>query len=200
MAGAGEGGEIRNNPFTPKKVGAIKDLILDLVSYIFTQKVVVIRLHNKDRCYIAPFDQKNDTQRKLELINEELSEALIEQLAGVDALRFCRNQQTFLLKEPENTNAPINRRRRRQALTNPLDLPIEQRTPNCMDLLLDCGRQIGEVNDCYTWINGAMAMHRQCLSDSEFKVTIAKPKGRIAKIQEQQWKICEERRREGLRC
>uniref|UniRef100_A0A9J2PBB0 Uncharacterized protein n=1 Tax=Ascaris lumbricoides TaxID=6252 RepID=A0A9J2PBB0_ASCLU len=137
--------------------------------------------------------------RTFELVNEELSDALIEQFAGIDAVKFCQHQHTFLVKEPNDVNEILNRRRR-QAATDPLDIPIDSRSPNCMDLLLDCGRRVVEVNNCYTWINGAMLMHRECLADNEFRVTLTKPKGRISQIQEEQWEICKERRKQGLRC
>uniref|UniRef100_A0A915C053 Uncharacterized protein n=1 Tax=Parascaris univalens TaxID=6257 RepID=A0A915C053_PARUN len=163
------------------------------------KKVVVIRLHSNDRCYIAPLHQNFSAPRTFELVNEELSDALIEQFAGIDAVKFCQHQHTFLVKEPNDVNK-IQNRRRRQAATDPLETPIDSRSPNCMDILLDCGRRVVEVNNCYTWINGAMQMHRECLADNEFRVTLTKPKGRIDQIQEEQWEICKERRKQGLRC
>lgn len=45
-------------------------------------------------------------------------------------------------KESTSSVNEIHNRRRRQAATDPLDIPIDSRSPNCMDLLLDCGRRV----------------------------------------------------------
>jgi hypothetical protein len=83
-----------------------------------------------------------------------------------------------------------------------LDLPLEQREPRCVDLILDCGKGtgIGEVQTCYTWMNGVIKMAQECVSPTQFKIYMTKPPGRMLKIAQQQWKICLQRRKEGLRC
>lgn len=38
--------------------------------------------------------------RPLELVNEPLSEEVVEGMAGPDAVEFCRHQKTYLLRDP----------------------------------------------------------------------------------------------------
>jgi len=83
-----------------------------------------------------------------------------------------------------------------------LDMTYEERTPNCMDILLLCSESgaIGKVQSCYTWINGVMYMEQTCIAENKFKITMTKPPGRMLKIAQQQWRICLFRRKEGKRC
>jgi hypothetical protein len=99
----------------------------------------------------------------------------------------------------------MHSRRKRNSLTeyrpSGLDIPLEQREPRCVDLILDCAfGQIGQVQTCYTWLNGVIKMNQECVSTTQFKINMTKPPGRMLKIQQQQWLICLQRRKEGLRC
>uniref|UniRef100_A0A914VJ98 Uncharacterized protein n=1 Tax=Plectus sambesii TaxID=2011161 RepID=A0A914VJ98_9BILA len=219
--------------------------------------MTVVRLHSKNRCYLMPIASEETTAagRPLELVNEPLSENVIEGMAGPDAVEFCRHQSTFLLRDPMQVEKA---RRKREAdgaeaghadaaaapaaapaaaagaagpaapapvaashasegakptagkpgvgifahRPSGLDLPLEQREPRCVDLILDCGKGqgVGEVQTCYTWINGVIKMAQECVSPTQFKIYMTKPPGRMLKIAQQQWKICLQRRKEGLRC
>lgn len=83
-----------------------------------------------------------------------------------------------------------------------LNLKYEERNPRCEDLILDCGKDgaIGQTQQCYTWINGVILMKQECTDGNKFKIYMSKPPGRILKIAQREWKVCIERRKEGLRC
>uniref|UniRef100_A0A1I7Y3E6 BRICHOS domain-containing protein n=1 Tax=Steinernema glaseri TaxID=37863 RepID=A0A1I7Y3E6_9BILA len=172
---------------------------------IAEKNITVVRAHSSDRCYIVPLRLATDEKQlkqHVELIEEITSTTIFEKLAGVDAVNFCHDHRVFFMTDPPTKQS--SRRHKRVAIdrnVDPQKLKYEERAPRCMDILLDCaGGKIGEVHSCFTWINGVMSMDRECLSETEFKVTLQKPKGRIIKIQKEQWDICKERRKEGLRC
>ncbi|TKR72113.1 hypothetical protein L596_019623 [Steinernema carpocapsae] len=169
---------------------------------IAEKNITVVRAHSSDRCYIVPLRLAVDQQQlkqHVELVEEITNTRILESLAGIDAVDFCKNHRVFFMADPQIK--ATSRRRREAAAVDPLKLKYEERSPRCMDVLLDCADgKIGEIHSCFTWINGVMAMDRECISPTEFKVTLKKPEGRILKIQKEQWEICKERRKEGLRC
>ena len=57
-----------------------------------------------------------------------------------------------------------------------------------------------QTQQCYTWINGVILMKQECTDGNKFKIYMSKPPGRILKIAQREWKVCIERRKEGLRC
>jgi hypothetical protein len=256
--------------------------------------MTVVRMHSKNRCYLMPMatQEISAAGRPLELVNQPLSEEVVEGMAGADAVQFCQHQQTYLLRDPMQVEqarrkrdaayaaaeaaheaaggaaveavpaeaehgasgsaehgaaapaaAPASGEASHEAAApaagaaaagpappaaqtatggggyakptagkpgvgifahrpSGLDLPLEQREPRCIDLILDCGKGtgIGEVQTCYTWINGVIKMAQECVSPTQFKIYMTKPPGRMLKIAQQQWKICLQRRKEGLRC
>ncbi|KAK0390365.1 hypothetical protein QR680_019325 [Steinernema hermaphroditum] len=171
---------------------------------IAEKNVTVVRAHSNDRCYVVPLRLAVDQQQlkqHVELVEEITNPTILEKVAGVDAVDFCHDHRVFFMADPQAKLPSRRRRRDAEKTVDPQKLKYEERSPRCMDVLLDCADgKIGEVHSCFTWINGVMAMDRECLSPTEFKVTLQKPKGRILKIQKEQWDICKERRKEGLRC
>uniref|UniRef100_A0A914CY91 Uncharacterized protein n=1 Tax=Acrobeloides nanus TaxID=290746 RepID=A0A914CY91_9BILA len=157
--------------------------------YIRRKNLVIIRTNQSNRCFLLPVDKNGrDTY-----IFHKISKNVAESLGGKNVMRFCHNNLFYLLSPASNST--------RIEQNDGLSLSYEERTPRCTDLLLDCSNQkIGESQLCYTWINGVMRMDQSCISSTEFKVSLRKPQGRMLKIQQEQWKICLERRRNGLRC
>jgi len=185
--------------------------------------ITVVRVLAKNKCYIRPLGSES---RPLIQVPEALSEHLVEELGGVWAVQFCEGLSSYLLRDVAKVEES---RRRRQATDasqpqpqpqqpqpsggsptqrpfgtsrrpSGLDLDIDQRNPRCDELILDCVTSVGKVQTCYTWINGVIKMDQKCESPTVFKVFMTKPPGRMLKIAQEQWKICVERRKTGLKC
>uniref|UniRef100_A0AC34F1Y5 Uncharacterized protein n=1 Tax=Panagrolaimus sp. ES5 TaxID=591445 RepID=A0AC34F1Y5_9BILA len=162
------------------------------------KNITLLRTMAKHRCYILP--KTSAVMRKLQLVREIIDNNDKLNVLGKDGLRFCSDDKIYLL-ETLSDNPRQKREAAIEAAVDPLQVSYEDRSPRCVDLILDCAEgQIGEVRSCYTWINGAMTMKQTCLSPKEFKVTLTKPTGRIMKVQREQAAICFERRQNGLRC
>lgn len=168
--------------------------------HIDEKGVTVMRTADSDRCYVMPINRDNE-KRTLSLIHDPLSDEMLEQIGGPYAVDFCDGQPVYMLKDIHQAEAS---RAKRQApvRASGLDKEYDERTPRCMDLVLDCSADgaIGQTQDCYTYINGVILMKQECTSENTFKIYMSKPPGRILKIAQQQWKICIARRSEGLRC
>jgi len=81
-----------------------------------------------------------------------------------------------------------------------LDVPIEQREPRCDDTFLDCVVSIGKKVTCFSWTNGVIKLDQECMQGNQFRVSMTKPPGRILKLAQEQWRICVERKMQGLKC
>jgi len=165
---------------------------------IAEKNVVLMRDGTSGRCYIVPKPQNDKTGKQVakpfRVLPEALNTDLIRHFASKDALTICGDFDTFLAVEvdPEEHSARSKR--------GTLDMTYEERTPNCMDMLLLCPESVGKVQSCYTWIMGVMYMDQTCLAENKFQIKMTKPPGRMLKIQQQQWRICLFRRQEGKRC
>jgi len=184
--------------------------------------LIISRPTGGDKCYLLPIrqpGQDNDQPRPLILQHDPLNDDMIELIAGEDGASFCNGYETYLAREmkPEETrrkreDAPPASAPTSGAVQGGLfgsaqnqgkdakDLAIEQRQPNCKDVLLDCTDHVGQVQSCYTWINGVLWMDRKCTDSNTFNIHMTKPPGRILKIAQQQWIICLQRRNQGLPC
>jgi len=159
-----------------------------------------------ERCYLQPLN-RDGVRRALQLVPEPLSEEMIEAIGGVSAAHFCDGLPTYLLRDLDEVRVNHAERARRQAnipedLTWGGELEYDQRTPRCMDIVLDCGldSNIGQSQKCFTWINGVILMKQQCDSPTQFSIYMTKPPQRILKLAQRQMKECLLRRQKGLRC
>ncbi|VDD89899.1 unnamed protein product [Enterobius vermicularis] len=161
------------------------------------QNLTAIRLEDNGHCYLAP--SSNQAERLLNVELEELSVSDVQRVGGLLAVVFCKNLPVFFLK-PFIYEEHERKKRSESLILNSLTIPIEERKPNCMDLLLDCGDKIGETNSCYTWLNGVLNMSRECSDQNTVKVTVFNTTAATQELTEKQWQICRERRKKGLRC
>ena len=158
----------------------------------------MVRTYNSDRCYVMPLHTEGE-KKVFSLVHTPLSRELLEDLAGADALKFCSGADAYLLKDVLSDERMREKRQVAERKSG-LNLSYEERTPRCMDLVLDCGLNVGQVQNCYTWMNGVILMAQECVAENQFRIYMTKPPGRILKIAQQQWLICLERRQQGLRC
>lgn len=170
--------------------------------HIREKNITAMITDNSERCYLMPLNEAGEKRAHI-LLHDPLSEELIEEIGGDRAVHFCEGLPTYLLREI-NTHEEGKARRKRQAEERKWggDLPYEQRTPRCMDLVLDCGldSNIGQTQECYTWINGVLFMKQICDEPTKFSIYMSKPPGRILKIAQREWKDCLLRRQRGERC
>jgi len=188
-----------------ESLGFKQDLEWDEVEKvdIAEKNVVLTRDASSGRCYITPVkaSPKGETNthkaKPFRILPEKLSTEFVRYFAGEDALVICGDFDTYLAVEVDAADAKNAAARAKRGT---LDMTYEQRTPNCMDLLLLCPDSVGKVQSCYTWIMGVMYMDQTCLAENKFKITMTKPPGRMLKIQQEQWRECLFRRKEGKRC
>jgi len=160
--------------------------------------VEVVRT-DEDLCYIqpTPLQEKQGKARPMQIIREPLSEQMVEELASPAAVEFCNGATVYLTKEVVPEDLEHSRRRKRQETDTTY---VDQRTPRCRDMILDCVESVGQTSSCHTGVNGVFYMDRTCESETTFKVYMTKPPGRILKVLQQEAKVCRIRRLKGLRC
>jgi len=171
-----------------------------------------------------------DQPRPLVILNDPLTSDVLKQIAGPNGAAFCNGFDSYLAREMKPDETPRQKRDTEKAADAPVtgvdagappssgtaqgsifgsaqstgkdakDLPIEQREPRCTDVILDCTDHVGQVQSCYTWVNGVLWMDRKCSDEKDFSIHMTKPPGRILKIAQQQWIICLQRRNQGLSC
>jgi hypothetical protein len=183
--------------------------------------LIISRPTGGKQCYLIPIrpaGQDTDQPRPLIVQTQPLNDDMLEVIAGEDGASFCNGYVTYLTSEmkPDET-----RRKREDAPPSAptsgtaeggifgsaqnqgkqaRDLTIDQREPRCTEVLLDCTDHVGQVQSCYTWVNGVLWMDRKCTDSKQFNVHMTKPPGRILKIAQQEWIICLQRRNQGLSC
>lgn len=79
-------------------------------------------------------------------------------------------------------------------------IALEQRTPRCHKIVLDCPNMVGQVQSCFTWQNGRIWMDRQCKDPNTFVVRMTKPPGRILKVAQQESILCLQLHRQNKDC
>jgi len=159
-----------------------------------SKNLVISRTVSSARCYITPkYDHNDGKIQAVKVLPERLSKDMIQYIAGTEAASLCGDFDTYLavpLQQSELT-AP---RRKRAPPAAARDIPYEQRQPNCMNLLLLCPDNIGQVQSCYTWINGVIWMDRKCTDETHFQIKMTKPPGRILKVLQEETRECNLRR------
>jgi len=154
----------------------------------------------EDLCYVQskPLKDMNGKARAMKVVREPLSEQMLQELASPAAVEFCDGATAYLLKEvvPEELeHAP------RQKRDGETDISyVDQRTPRCEDMILDCTASVGQKSTCNTGVNGVFFLERTCEAENKFKIFMTKPPGRILKVLQQESKVCRIRRLKGLRC
>jgi hypothetical protein len=159
--------------------------------------VEVVRTE-EDLCYVQPKPLKdmNGKARPMKIIREPLSQQMLEELASPAAVEFCDGATAYLLKEVVPEELEHARQKRQET-----DISyVDQRTPRCEDIILDCVASVGQKSTCNTGVNGVFFMERTCESETKFKIFMTKPPGRILKVLQQESKVCRIRRLKGLRC